>query len=267
MNEKLKNILNDNDIDCDIKLRTKSVYGIYKRVMKNENISDIHDLFSLKIVVDELFNCYKCLCLVHQCYNPINGKFKDFICNPKTNKYQSLHTTVFGPDERLVQTQIRTLDMDKIANYGLTAYWDMNKDDARIVMQDDLSKKYQFFKSLVEIDSVFRDNRLFVDRVKNEILNRKVYFYDAFGNTIELPEGATLLDYAYSLNDYSGDSLQSGIVNGNSEDVNYVIKNKDRIRLLLDDTLHKDRSELISSLVTTKARERVLELKIDYKMK
>ena len=261
MREKLTTILTDNNVPCDIKVRTKNVYGIYKRLVKSESIGDIHDLFSMKIIVDELFNCYKTLCLVHQCYNPVNGKFKDFICNPKTNRYQSLHTTVFGPEERLVQTQIRTYDMDRINNYGLTAYWDINKDGARIAMQEDLSRKYQFFKSLVEIDSVFADNRAFVHRVKNEIFNKQVYFYDALGNTIELPEGSTLLDYAYSLSDYSGDNLQSGIVNGKSVGANYVIQNKDRVRILLNNSLHQDRSGLIGELATTKARERILELR------
>ena len=81
MREKLTTILADNNVPCDIRVRTKNVYGIYKRLVKSESIGDIHDLFSMKIIVDELFNCYKTLCLVHQCYNPINGKFKDFICN------------------------------------------------------------------------------------------------------------------------------------------------------------------------------------------
>ena len=261
MREKLTTMLADNNIPCDMRVRTKNVYGIYKKIVKRENISNIHDLFSMKIIVDELFDCYKTLCLVHKCYNPINEKFKDFICNPKTNGYQSLHTTVFGPEERIVQTQIRTYDMDKIDNYGLTAYWDIYKDDARIAMQEDLSKKCQFFKSLVEIDNVFVDNRMFVDRVKNEIFNKQVYFFDALGNTVEMPEGSTLLDYAYSLSDNYGDNLQSGIVNGRSVGVNYVIQNKDRVRILLNYSLHQDRSELIGELATTKARERVLELR------
>ena len=94
-----------------------------------------------------LQNCYKTLYYIHRCYHPINEKFKDYICNPKTNLYSSLHTTVFGPDEKLVQTQIRTFDMDKVASFGLTAYWDINKGVAREVMQEDLKTKSQLFKS------------------------------------------------------------------------------------------------------------------------
>ena len=130
-----------------------------KRLHEGEKLSDIHDLFSLKIMVDEIDDCYRGLRYVHSLYHPINSKFKDYICNPKTNMYSSLHTTVFGPEGRLIQTQIRTFDMDKIASFGLTAYFDINKGDARKVMQEDLKNKYQFFSSLLEINSVFADNQ------------------------------------------------------------------------------------------------------------
>ena len=101
--------------------------------MEGHKLSDIHDLLSLKIMVDDIRNCYVSLGLIHSRYKPINNKFKDYICNPKTNLYSSLHTTVFGQDDRLVQTQIRTFDMDKVASFGLPAYWAINKGDARKV--------------------------------------------------------------------------------------------------------------------------------------
>ncbi len=104
-------------------------------------------------MVDKVVNCYYTLGMIHQEYHPINDKFKGYICNPKTNMYQNLHTTVFGPDDRLVQTQIRIFDMNKVASFGLKAYWDDQKGKARYVMQDDLKQKFQFFKSLTEINS------------------------------------------------------------------------------------------------------------------
>ena len=162
---KIETLLNDRNIPNEIKVRTKNIYGIYKRLSEGHKLSDIHDLLALKIMVDEIENCYIGLYLVHSKYKPINDKFKDYICNPKTNMYRSLHTTVFGPEDRLVQTQIRTFDMDKIASFGLTAYWDIEKGKARDVMQDDLKQKYQFFKSLIEINSIFGDNQQFVNQV------------------------------------------------------------------------------------------------------
>ena len=133
---KIKNILENENIFNEIKTRMKNIYGIYKNINRGANIKDIHDFLSLKIMVDTIDNCYKTLGLIHKEYNPINSKFKDYIWNPKTNMYRSLHTTVFGEDERLVQTQIRTFDMDKIASFGLTAYWNQNKENARDKMQE-----------------------------------------------------------------------------------------------------------------------------------
>ena len=174
---KIRALLNDRNISNEIKLRTKNIYGIYKRLSEGHKLSDIHDLLALKIMVDEIENCYIGLYLVHSKYKPINDKFKDYICNPKTNMYRSLHTTVFGPEDRLVQTQIRTFDMDKIASFGLTAYWDIEKGKARDAMQEDLKQKYQFFKSLTEINSIFGDNQQFVNQVKNELFANKIYKY------------------------------------------------------------------------------------------
>ena len=118
---KIKTLLNDKNIPNEIKVRTKNIYGIYKRLNEGQRLSDIHDLLALKIMVDEVENCYRTLGIIHHEYHPINDKFKDYICNPKTNMYQSLHTTVFGPEDKLIQTQIRTFDMDKIASFGSTA--------------------------------------------------------------------------------------------------------------------------------------------------
>ena len=158
----IENMLKDKNIPNEIKVRTKNIYGIYKRLNEGHKLSDIHDLLALKIMVDDISNCYQTLGMIHSKYPPINDKFKDYICNPKTNMYRSLHTTVFGEDDRLVQTQIRTFDMDKVASFGLSAYWDINKDEARNTMQNDLKQKYQFFKSLTEINAVFGDNQEFV---------------------------------------------------------------------------------------------------------
>ena len=135
----IEEILNNNEISHEIKVRTKNIYGIYKKIHEGYKLSDIHDLLSLKIMVDEIKNCYITLGLIHSKYHPVNDKFKDYICSPKTNLYRSLHTTVFGPNDRLIQTQIRTFDMDKIASFGLTAYWDINKGFARSKMQEDLN--------------------------------------------------------------------------------------------------------------------------------
>ena len=254
-------ILKDNNIPNEIKVRTKNIYGIYKRLHEGEKLSDIHDLFSLKIMVDEIDDCYRGLRYVHSLYHPINSKFKDYICNPKTNMYSSLHTTVFGPEGRLVQTQIRTFDMDKIASFGLTAYFDINKGAARRVMQEDLKDKYQFFSSLLEINSVFADNQEFVNQIKNELFSDKVYIYGTDGKIVELPKGSTIIDYAFNLDSDIGNTMVGAIVNDNYKDVDYVLKNNDRVRIVSDELSFGPREEWINKAITTKARKRIRDFR------
>ena len=257
MKYKIENILKDNNIPNEIKVRTKNIYGIYKRLHEGEKLSDIHDLFSLKIMVDEVVNCYYTLGMI--LYHPINSKFKDYICNPKTNMYSSLHTTVFGPEGRLIQTQIRTFDMDKIASFGLTAYFDINKGDARKVMQEDLKNKYQFFSSLLEINSVFADNQEFVNQIKNELFSDKVYIYGMNGRIVELPKGSTVIDYAFNLDSDIGNTMVGAIVNDDYKDVSYVLKNNDRVRIISDELSFGPREEWITKAITTKAKKRIRE--------
>ena len=232
---KIQSLLNDKNIPNEIKVRTKNIYGIYKRLNEGQRLFDIHDLLSLKIMVDEVANCYYVLGMIHQEYHPINDKFKDYICNPKTNMYQSLHTTVFGPDDRLVQTQIRTFDMDKVASFGLTVYWDIKKGNARDEMQKDLKGKFQFFKSLTEINSMFGDNQEFVSQVKTELFSDRIYVYTTKGDIIELPKGSTPIDFAYKLSTDIGNTMVGAFVNDEYVPVNYLLKNKDRVRIITDE--------------------------------
>ena len=259
MLQTIKEILNNKDIPNEIKVRTKNIYGIYKRMEEGHKLSDIHDLLSLKIMVDEVSNCYQTLGIIHSQYHPINDKFKDYIYNPKTNMYRSLHTTVFGPEDRLVQTQIRTFDMDKVASFGLTAYWDISKGDARDTMQYDLKNKYQFFKSLVEINKVFGDNQEFVRQIKSELFADKIYVYTTKGDVIELPKGSTPIDFAYKIHTDIGNTMVSAIVNDKAVDADYVLHNKDRVRIITDILSYGPREEWIDKAKTTKAKRKIRE--------
>ena len=259
MLQTIKEILNNKDIPNEIKVRTKNIYGIYKRMEEGHKLSDIHDLLSLKIMVDEVSNCYQTLGIIHSQYHPINDKFKDYIYNPKTNMYRSLHTTVFGPEDRLVQTQIRTFDMDKVASFGLTAYWDISKGNARDTMQYDLKNKYQFFKSLVEINKVFGDNQEFVRQIKSELFADKIYVYTTKGDVIELPKGSTPIDFAYKIHTDIGNTMVSAIVNDKAVDADYVLHNKDRVRIITDILSYGPREEWIDKAKTTKAKRKIRE--------
>ena len=257
MLSQIQEILSNEGIDHEIKVRTKNIYGIYKRLNTGHNLSDIHDLLALKVMVEEVRDCYYTLGLIHQKYHPINSKFKDYICNPKTNMYQSLHTTVFGSDDRLVQTQVRTYEMDRVASFGLTAYWAINKGQARDIMQEELKNKYQFFQSLVEINAMFMDNQEFVHKVKEELFSDKVYVYTTKGEIVELPKGATVIDLAYQLGEDIGNTMIGAFVNGSIVPLDYGLKNKDRVRIITDNLSHGPREEWLSEAQTSYAKRKI----------
>ncbi|MDD2637258.1 MAG: RelA/SpoT family protein [Bacilli bacterium] len=259
MLQKIQRLLNDKNIPNELKVRTKNIYGIYKRISEGFKLADIHDLLALKIILEDVENCYKVLGIVHQQYHPINDKFKDYICNPKTNMYKSLHTTVFAPDDRLVQTQIRTDEMDQIAAYGLTAHWDINKGQARNLMQKDLTEKYQFFKSLVEINTMFGDNQEFVAQVKKELLTGKVYIYTTRGDIIELPAGATVIDFAYKIHTDIGNTMVGATVNEEHVAIDYILRNKDRVRIITDDLSFGPRVDWLDKAQTSYAKKKIKE--------
>ena len=259
MKFKIKNILEDKKLANEIKIRTKNIYGIYKKINEGQKINEIHDLVALKVMVDELDDCYRTLGFVHNEYHPVNSKFKDFICNPKTNMYRSLHTTVFGPESKLVQVQIRTFAMDKVDSFGLTAYWSIKKGNARYEMQEDLKKKFQFFKSLVEINSMFGDNQEFVTQVKQELFSDKVYVYTPKGDVVELPKGSTPIDFAYKISNEVGNNLVCAYVNGERVPINYILKNKDRIIIVSNDLSHGPKKEWADVAQTSYARKRILD--------
>ncbi len=256
---KIKSILNDNDIPYEIKIRTKNIYGIYKRLSLGDKIADIHDLLAIKIMLNEVDECYRVLGYVHSLYHPINDKFKDYICNPKTNMYQSLHTTVFGPSDRLVQTQIRTFNMDLVASYGLIAYFSLHKENVRDVMQEELKSKYQFFQSLIEINRVFADNQDFVKQVKSELFADKIYVYTTKGDILEFPKGSTVIDFAYKIHTDLGNTMVAASVNNEMVPLNYVLKNKDRVRIIKDDLSYGPRKEWEEMAYTSYAKKRIRE--------
>ena len=257
MLQTINKVLTNANIPHELKIRTKNIYGIYKRLEQGQKLSDIHDLLALKILVDNVAKCYPTLGLVHDKYFPMNNRFKDYIANPKTNLYSSLHTTVFGAEGRLVQIQIRTFEKEKIASYGLTAFWNINKGNARNIMQEDLKNKYQFFESLVEIDQTFADNQEFVEHIQQELLSQRVYVYTKKGEIIELPSGSTAIDLAYKIHTELGNKMVGATVNDNPVDCDYILHNKDRVRIITDDLSLGPNIGWLDKVKTTKAKRQI----------
>ena len=258
MHDTIDKLLNDRNIKHELKIRIKNVYGIYKKLEEGEKITDIHDLLKILVNVDNVDNCYLTLGLVHSQYNPLNNKFKDYIYNPKTNMYQSIHTTTFGLENRLVQFQIRTFNMDKVASFGLPTYWDIYKGEARDIMQKELTEKFQFYKSLHQIDKFFNDNAEFVEQLNNELFGKNVYVYTPKGEVIELPIGSTIIDFAYKIHTELGNTMVDAKVNNEKADLGYVLKNGDRVTVITDPT-SIPKEEWLDKIKTAKARRRILE--------
>lgn len=257
---KIKSLLKDRNIPNELKTRVKNIYGIYKIIeLKKDDykLLDSHDLLTLKIIVDEVENCYRTLYLVHSNYPPINERFKDYICNPKTNMYKSLHTVVFGPNDHLVQAQIRTVEMDASASFGLTSYWDAKKDAAKNSMQSDLKEKYQFFKSLTEINNMYDDNRDFIAQVKSELFVDKIYVYTTKGDIIELPKGSTPIDFAYKIHTEIGNSMVGVEVNDQIVPMNYQLKNQDRVKIITNKLKGGPKSNWLDIVQTSYAKRKI----------
>lgn len=228
-------ILFDDNIPFELKLRTKNVYNVYKKLLNNNNLNDIHNLIAIRVIVDDIKACYQALGSIHSIYYPFNEKFRDYISLPKTNMYSSIHTTLFGPEDHLFQAQIRTKEMEVINNYGLTAYWYINKGLARQKMQEDLTKKFQFVKTLSIIDLFSTDNREFVDNIKRELFTGNIYVYNSNGQLIELPEGSVPIDLAFRLGEEIGIKVVKVFVNDKPVPLNYKLQNQDRVKIITDD--------------------------------
>ncbi len=257
----LLNILENEGISRDIKIRTKNIYGVYKEIVDGQQIEDIHDLLALKIMVEDIKSCYHTMGLIHSEYPPLNHHFKDYIALPKTNMYQSLHTTVFSPNERLVQTQIRTFAMDKIASFGLTAYWDINKGEAKNVMREDLSQNSQFFRTLNELNMLIDDNQEFVEQAKEELFGENVYVYTMKGDIVQLPQGATPIDFAYKIDTDVANRMALAIVNDQEVSLNYQLQNNDRVRIITNELVDGPQQEWLEQAKTAAAKIKIKQFK------
>ena len=254
--ESISNVLNDNYIFSTIKFRMKNLYGIYKSLMNGTSIDNIHDLFIFNILLDNVDNCYLALKYIHELYKPNTIFFKDYIAQPKPNHYEALHTTVFGPDDKLMQMQIRTPEMEQLARYGITYYWHQDIDNASIIMQDTFNKQYPLMQSILIANKNAKSNADFVQIVEEDVLGEKIPIYNNKGELIEIARGSTPIDYAY-LN-FSGvaNHLAAVIVNGVAVNFDYTIQPYDKIRIITDiNALGPDESWLeIAKTATAKQK-------------
>ena len=229
MKKRVSDLLIQHDIKFIIKGRAKSIYSIYNKLQKGKKFSDIYDIYALRVIVDTIPECYQTLGLIHSKYKPIPKRFKDYIANPKTNMYQSLHTTVFGFDGKPYEIQIRTYEMDKIAEKGIASHWSYKEQGKKI--QNSMEQKLQTFRNIIELSSEKMTDEEFVQSVKNDILGENIYVYTPRGDVFELPKGSTPIDFAYRVHTKIGETMVGAIVNDNIVPLNYELKTGDIVKI------------------------------------
>ena len=229
MKKSVSEILNSNNIKHEIKGRSKSIYSIYKKLDKGKTFEQIYDFLALRVYVDTVEQCYQVLGLIHSKYKPMPKRFKDYIAMPKTNMYQSLHTTVFGIDGMVFEIQIRTYEMDKIAENGIASHWSYKEGKAN--MQNEMEQKLQFFRVLMEINKNDSTDQEYIDSVKEDVLKDSVYVFTPNGDVIELPTGSTPIDFAYRVHSKVGDTMVGAIVNDAIVPLDYELKDNDIVKI------------------------------------
>ncbi|MCK5684460.1 bifunctional (p)ppGpp synthetase/guanosine-3',5'-bis(diphosphate) 3'-pyrophosphohydrolase, partial [bacterium] len=231
--EHIKGSLDNYSIETDITGRLKHFYSIYRK-MKNQNkqFEEIYDILAIRVIVKEVSECYAVLGLVHQEYAPIPHRFRDFIATPKTNGYQSVHTTVVGPDNRLIEVQIRTEKMHRTAEVGVAAHWKYkeNRDGSNA---GDLEAYVKWLRSLIEmLQKDVADDEEFFDTFKVDMFRDEIFVFTPKGDLVTLALGATALDFAFEVHSEVGVHCIGSKVNGKMVPINTTLSSGDRIEIL-----------------------------------
>lgn len=258
--EPIKHKLEAEGFKFHIKGRTKSIHSIYNKI-KNKHVSfeNIFDLLAMRIILDsspdaEQAECWKVYSIITDMYEPDPSRLRDWISNPKDNGYESLHTTVLGPDDKWVEVQIRTERMDIIAEKGLAAHWRYKGIEGEREMDAWLSR----LRTAIEngTDSGSGDDK---DEFKMDLYDKDVYVFTPKGELICLPKGATVLDFAYSVHTKVGNKCVGGKVGGKNVTMRYVLQNGDQVEVLTSST-QQPRADWINIAVTSKARQRIRQV-------
>ena len=257
MIEEVSTLLNEHNIVHEIKGRSKSIYSIYNKMSKGKKFEDIYDILALRVFVSTEQECYLALGLIHSKYKPVPKRFKDYIAMPKTNLYQSLHTTVFGIDGQLFEIQIRTYEMDKIAEYGIASHWSY-KENKTANTKDMMEKKLEIFRSIIELNEDSKTPEEFITNVKKDILfNDSIYVYTPKGDVIELPKGATCVDFAYRVHSEVGDKMVGAIVNDSIVPLDYTLKTGDIIKVNTSKLSKGPNKDWLNFVVTSQAKNKI----------
>lgn len=248
-----------------IKGRIKNIYSIYKKITQRKvKFEEIFDLLAIRIIVDNVDECYQSLGIIHGYFSPLPLRFKDYIAVPKPNLYQSLHTTVLMKDDFLFEIQIRTKKMDEIAEKGIAAHWAYkeNKAYSQEDKQIEIAKKLRWYQELVKITNDSQNHpeetsKEFVDAIKNDILSDNVYVFTSKQEVFELPKGSTPIDFAFRIHTEVGSKMIAAIINGQIAPLDYQLKNGDIINIKTNKNLLSVNKDWLRIVKTSHAKRKI----------
>ena len=259
--KEVKKHMDDANIKAQVDGRVKHFFSIYKKMVnQDKTIDQIYDLFAVRILVDTVKDCYAALGVIHEMYKPIPGRFKDYIAMPKPNMYQSLHTTLIGPNGQPFEIQIRTYEMHRTAEYGIAAHWKYKESsDRKAPVGKSEEEKLNWLRQILEWQRDMSDNKEFMSLLKNDLdlFADSVYCFTPQGDVKTLPSGSTPVDFAYSVHSAVGNKMVGARVNGKLVPIEYEIKNGDRIEIITSQNSQGPSRDWLKLVKSTQAKNKI----------
>ncbi|MDD3895465.1 MAG: RelA/SpoT family protein [Bacilli bacterium] len=254
MKKNICDILIDHNIKFEIKARVKSVHSIYTKLTTGRKWSDLYDILALRLIVPTESDCYLVVSLIHAKYRSIPKRFKDFIAMPKANMYQSLHTSVFGSGGHIFEIQLRTPEMDEIAENGVASHWTYKEHGKNV--QNIMEQKLELFRTIIENNIEEKSDEIFAKNIEEEFLSKQIYVFTPKGDVMELPIGSTPIDFAYRIHSNIGDKTVGAIVNNSIVPLNYELNDGDIIKINTNQQA-KPNKDWLGFIKTTQAKNKI----------